>query len=67
MPHSGTNRKHHIVFQVEFALFSAIFVGACMVTGNVNDGFKALLDNYILKALANVDHGYVYLFTLFMS
>jgi hypothetical protein len=38
-----------------------------MVTGNVNDGFKVTLDDYILNALANVDHGYVYLFTLFLS
>ncbi|CAB9499323.1 Inherit from COG: Na H antiporter [Seminavis robusta] len=52
---------------VEFSLFFAIFVGACMVTGNVKDGFKTLLDDYILNALASVDHGYVYLFTLFLS
>lgn len=38
-----------------------------MVQGNVNDGFKELLSNYILNALANVDHGYVYLFTMFLS
>jgi hypothetical protein len=52
---------------VEFSLFSAIFVGACMVSGNVKDGFKMTLDNFILNALSNVDHGYVYLFTLFLS
>jgi len=38
-----------------------------MVHGNVIDGFKELLNDYILNALAEVDHGYVYLFTLFLS
>ena len=52
---------------VEFSLFFAIFVGACMVSGNIKDGFKTLLDDYILNALADVGHGYVYLFTLFLS
>lgn len=52
---------------VEFSLFFAIFVGACIVTGNIKDGFKTLLDDYILNALASVDHAYVYLFTLFLS
>jgi len=49
---------------VEFSLFFAVFVGACMVAGEVNQGFKDLLEVYILEALADVDHGYVYLFTL---
>lgn len=44
-----------------------VFVGACMVSGNITDGFKTTLDTYILEALASVDHGYVYLFALFMS
>jgi hypothetical protein len=52
---------------VEFSLFFAVFVGACMVTGNISDGFKTTLDEYILGALADVDHGYVYLFTMFLS
>jgi len=52
---------------VELSLFSAIFVGACMVSGNIKDGFKTTLDTYILNALADIDHGYVYLFTLFLS
>jgi len=38
-----------------------------MVHGNIIDGFKQLLDDYILQALADKDHGYVYLFTLFLS
>jgi hypothetical protein len=52
---------------VELSLFTAVFVGACMVTGNIKDGFKTTLDDYILNALASRDHGYVYLFTLFLS
>jgi hypothetical protein len=52
---------------VELSLFTAVFVGACMVTGNLKDGFKTTLDDYILNAVASVNHGYVYLFTLFLS
>jgi hypothetical protein len=52
---------------VEFSLFSGIFIGACMISGNLKDGFKSTLEDYILEALADVDHGYVYLFTLFLS
>ena len=52
---------------VELSLFAGVFVGACMVAGNLKDGFKTTLDDYILNALASVDHGYVYLFTLFLS
>ena len=33
---------------VEFSLFTAIFVGACMITGNVNTGFKMALDTYLV-------------------
>jgi Na+/H+ antiporter NhaC len=53
--------------QVELSLGIAIGVGACMITGNIKDGFKSTLDNYVLNALVNVDHAYVYLFTLFLS
>jgi hypothetical protein len=52
---------------VEFSLFFAVFVGACMVAGNVKDGFKDTLNIYLLEAIADVDHGYVYLFTLCLS
>jgi hypothetical protein len=53
--------------EVFFSLGMGVFIGACMVTGTLKDGFKTTLDTYILGALADVDHGYVYLFTLFMS
>jgi hypothetical protein len=52
---------------VEFSLMTTVFVGACMVTGNLKDGFKTSISVYLLEAVANVDHGFVYLFTLFLS
>lgn len=38
-----------------------------MVTGSIVAGFRQMLDVYILDALANKDHGYVFLFILFMA
>jgi hypothetical protein len=38
-----------------------------MVNGNVNEGFLRTLDKYILDALVDTDHGYVYLFTMFLA
>lgn len=38
-----------------------------MVAGNLTDGFKSLLDVYILNALTDVGHGYVILFSLFLA
>jgi hypothetical protein len=52
---------------VELSLIMGIFVGACMVAGNIKDGFFATLDTYILQALANEGHAFVYLFTFFLS
>ncbi|CAB9515490.1 Inherit from COG: Na H antiporter [Seminavis robusta] len=52
---------------VEFSLFVTIFIGACMVTGGIKEGFQTTLDTYILMNLADVDHAYVYLFSLFLS
>lgn len=57
----------YILLQVELALGLGIFCGACMVTGTLTAGFREMLDVYILQALANEDHGYVYLFILFMA
>jgi hypothetical protein len=56
-----------VTHMVEFSLMTTVFVGACMVTGNIKDGFKTSLDTYLLEAVSNVDHGFVYLFTLFLS
>ena len=44
-----------------------IFTGACMVTGSIVAGFRDMLDVYLLDALADKDHGYVFLFILFMA
>jgi len=52
---------------VELSLGMGIFVGACMITGSIVAGFRQMLDVYILDALANKDHGYVFLFILFMA
>jgi len=52
---------------VELSLGMGIFVGACMVTGTIVAGFRQMLDVYILNALADKDHGYVFLFILFMA
>ena len=38
-----------------------------MVTGSIVAGFRQMLDVYILDALADKDHGYVFLFILFMA
>jgi hypothetical protein len=53
--------------KVEFSLFTGVFVGACIVAGNINEGFKRTLDTYVLEAMANKDHVQVVLFTLFIS
>lgn len=52
---------------VEFALFSGVFVGACIVAGELNQGFKDCLEKFILEAVADKDHIYVVLFSLFLS
>jgi hypothetical protein len=56
-----------VTHMVEFSLMTTVFVGACMVTGNIKDGFKTSLDTYLLGAVSNTDHAFVYLFTLFLS
>ena len=52
---------------VEFSLFCTVFIGSCMIAGEIKGGFFATLDTYILENLADIDHGYVYLFSLFLS
>lgn len=42
-------------------------MGACIVAGNINKGFKTTLDTYILEAVADADNASVVLFTLFSS
>jgi hypothetical protein len=52
---------------VELSLLSGVFVGACMVAGNLNDGFKTTFDTFILTAITDEGHGFVYLFTLSLA
>ena len=52
---------------VELSLGMGIFAGSCMVAGTLVGGFRTMLDKYLLDALANKDHGYVFLFILFMA
>lgn len=42
-------------------------MGACIVAGNINDGFKTTLSRYIVEAVGDTDHVYVILFTLILS
>jgi Na+/H+ antiporter NhaC len=53
--------------QVEISLFTCVFVGACIVAGNIKDGFKDSLAVYLVGALFDKDHASVVLFTLFLS
>jgi Na+/H+ antiporter NhaC len=52
---------------VELSLFTGIFVGACIVSGSLKVGFQDTLSKYLLDALADPDHVYVVLFTVFLS
>jgi len=52
---------------VEISLFFGIMLGACIMTGSLNAGFKATLSEFILDAVADVGHVYVILFSLFLS
>eukprot|EP00934_Nitzschia_sp_Nitz4_P006005 Nitzschia sp. Nitz4//scaffold9_size221794//103683//106193//NITZ4_001350-RA/size221794-snap-gene-0.101-mRNA-1//1//CDS//3329561013//5995//frame0 len=52
---------------VEFSLYAGIFVGSCIVNGELIAGFKNSFENYILNALADVGHAYVYLFSFFLA
>ncbi len=52
---------------VEVSLISGVFVGACIAAGAIKEGFYTTLDTYLLGAIANEDHAYVYLFTFTLS
>lgn len=56
-----------ILKMVEVSMGFGVFLGACMVTGNIKYGFIRALNVYILEALSSSDHGYVYLFTFFLA
>lgn len=52
---------------VEISLFSGVFVGACIIAGSINGGFKETCSKYIVGALADEGHVYIILFTVFLS
>lgn len=52
---------------VELSLGFGIFVGACMVSGGVSGGFTTTLEKYILEAVGDIGHAYVYMFTAFLG
>lgn len=52
---------------VELSLGLGIFTGSCMVSGSLAAGYRNMLGIYLLNSLADQDHGYVFLFALFMA
>jgi Na+/H+ antiporter NhaC len=52
---------------VELSLFSGIWLGACIVTGSLADGFRETVTVYIIDALNDWGHVAVILFTVFLS
>jgi len=52
---------------VELSLGIGVFVGACIITGTPIEAFERVLNKYLIGAMADESHTYVYLFTLFMS
>ncbi|KAL3924883.1 MAG: hypothetical protein SGILL_000776 [Bacillariaceae sp.] len=52
---------------VELSLFLGIWLGACIVTGSLGDGFRRTIDTLILEALNDWGHVAVILFTVFLS
>ncbi|KAG7373467.1 Na+/H+ antiporter NhaC-like protein [Nitzschia inconspicua] len=52
---------------VELSLFGGIWLGACIVTGSLADGFRETVSVYILDALYDWGHVAVILFTVFLS
>lgn len=52
---------------VELSLFLGILVASCIIYGSLADGFKNALSVFLVGALADEDHVYVVLFTIFLS
>ena len=52
---------------VELSLFCGIWLGLCIVTGSLADGFRRTIDTAILEALNDWGHVAVILFTVFLS
>lgn len=52
---------------VELSLFSGIWLGLCIVTGSLSDGFRSTINIALVDALADGGHVSVILFTVFLS
>lgn len=52
---------------VEISLFLGVFLGATIITGSVNIGFKETCSTFLIGALTNEGHVYIILFTVFLS
>ena len=48
-------------------MFIGIFIGSCIITGSINEGFKITLSEFLVGAAADEGHVYVVLFTFFLS
>lgn len=53
--------------KVEIALVLGVFVGSCMVSGDLINGFRGTFSTYLLNSVSDVDHQFVILFSLFLS
>ncbi|KAL3919404.1 MAG: hypothetical protein SGILL_003769 [Bacillariaceae sp.] len=52
---------------VELSLFCGIWLGLCIVTGSLADGFRRTIDTALIDSLNNWGHVAVILFTVFLS
>jgi Na+/H+ antiporter NhaC len=52
---------------VELSLFCGIWLGACIVTGSLVEGFRKTVSEYLVDALYDWGHVAVILFTVFLS
>lgn len=51
----GLIREFHILY----TLFIGLFIGGCMVTGSLVDGFKAIATKYLVAASSDAHHVYL--------
>lgn len=52
---------------VELSLFLGVWLGTCILTGSLAEGFRVTILDYLVAALADKYHVQVILFTLFLS
>jgi len=54
-------------FHIIHSLFSAMFIGSCIIEGSTIKGFRAVLDTYILQAATDTEHALTLLFIVGIS